>query len=262
MTKPGRPSTKEIQRLTAWLDHRLPREDGLDYPHLCGFLFAVVCAPDLVPPGEWLPELIGDEPDFKDRNEANEILQILMKLYNWLNDAVLKARVAPVLPRVPKDFAEYCTPEWERSETARWILGFFEAHDWLHSSWVAALDDAREDAQEVMGEMELNLDFLSSSMTGRLIMDDMSEPAENFETVFNDLKGDFVNVLSAHAAHGRRLYAARLNAKGSGSDKGRSRAFVAAPGQAYDGNAGLGPTETADLSAFWPTPATPKTPTT
>jgi len=65
----------------------------LTYHELQGFLFAIVSAPELIRPSEWLP-LIFNEHDagFASLEEANAILGQIMRLYNTINAAVLEER--------------------------------------------------------------------------------------------------------------------------------------------------------------------------
>ena len=214
------PSADQVKRLTRFLESDERSPECLDYHETCGFLFAMVCAPDLVEPSEWLPQVLGEDPFFRDRDEANAVLGALMAVYNWLNAAVLKGTVSQVLPRLPHDFGEYRRPEWSHSPTARWIGGFLDAQEWLGDTWVLTLAEAQEDPELILGGLETNLDFLWSADLGRVMLEEIGEPAENFESVFDAMKGDFVSLLTDFAANGRRLYLGRI--KGGGEQPSES----------------------------------------
>ena len=47
-----------------------------------GFLAAVVVAPKMVRPGDWIEELVGEVPTFRDRGRLQRFLDIVMPRYN------------------------------------------------------------------------------------------------------------------------------------------------------------------------------------
>lgn len=68
------------------------RPDGtLCFQELQGFLFAVACSPELIPPPAWLA-IISNERDigFRDENEAQQIMGVIMSLYNDINGFVFE----------------------------------------------------------------------------------------------------------------------------------------------------------------------------
>lgn len=55
------------------------REGTLGYCELAGFLFAVACAPELVKPSEWIPEVLGEGPDgFGSLEDAQRVMNLVM----------------------------------------------------------------------------------------------------------------------------------------------------------------------------------------
>jgi len=58
-------------------------DDVMMVPELDGFLTGLLVCPEMILPSEWLPVVWGgDGPVFEDQNEANEILGLIMALYN------------------------------------------------------------------------------------------------------------------------------------------------------------------------------------
>ncbi len=57
-----------------------------------GFMTALLCSPEAILPGEWLPVLWGGEPEFETEEEGTEIVGLLMRMYNDIALA-LHARV-------------------------------------------------------------------------------------------------------------------------------------------------------------------------
>jgi len=54
---------------------------------LDGFFTALICGPDLVPPSEFLPEILG-KPSFDDLDEADTIFGLLMRHWNTIAAAL------------------------------------------------------------------------------------------------------------------------------------------------------------------------------
>lgn len=72
------------------------RPDGtLRYEELAGFLFAIACSPELIPPSEWLPLVFNDHDGrFAGIEEAQLILAAMMALYNRTVYGVNEKRIA------------------------------------------------------------------------------------------------------------------------------------------------------------------------
>ncbi|MFT3801634.1 MAG: UPF0149 family protein [Burkholderiaceae bacterium] len=56
---------------------------------LDGFFTALICGPDLVPPNEYLPEILG-KSSFDDLEQANAIFGLLMRHWNTIASALLR----------------------------------------------------------------------------------------------------------------------------------------------------------------------------
>lgn len=136
------PSTDEA-RLGSYLDRPERPADGLTLGEARGFLFAVACAPELVPPSEWISVVFGgDGPTFETAAEAQQVLGALMALYNEVttlargNEPRLPAACA-LLP----DPAANMAPE---APIAAWSRGFRQGHAWLEELWDVPLPDEME----------------------------------------------------------------------------------------------------------------------
>ena len=82
MTSPERPlSTAELDRLEQLLVSDLFHEEAMPLDMLQGFLCAVASAPDLIPPSKWLTVALGENPDYKTAEQAQEILDLVMRFY-------------------------------------------------------------------------------------------------------------------------------------------------------------------------------------
>ena len=151
-------SVASAPALCVFLEHHTRPVGTLTYHELQGFLFAVVSAPKLIRPSEWLP-LIFNEHDaaYATLEEANAILGQIMALYNEINVAVLEERVVlpgdcQLRPRVLDNLEE-------SAPLAQWSRGFLIGHEWLGELWDVELPS---DLDEELGVMLMTLSFLSS----------------------------------------------------------------------------------------------------
>jgi uncharacterized protein len=115
-------------------------EGTMTYPQLAGFLFAVCSAPELIRPSEWMP-LIFDEQDagYRDMDQANEVLQALMALYNWTNQGVEERQ--PALPPGCAVLDDAVANLESGSELCQWARGFAAGHGWLVEIWEDLVPD-------------------------------------------------------------------------------------------------------------------------
>ena len=84
-------SQADIVNLTSFLSDSKRPDGTLCFRELQGFLFAVACSPELIPPSEWLP-IISNEKDFGFQNEAEgqRTLEQIIGVSNSINIAVLE----------------------------------------------------------------------------------------------------------------------------------------------------------------------------
>jgi len=78
----GSPTEDDLDRLSELLDQRGPTAMGLE--ELDGFLAALVCAPELVMPREYLPIAWGADVPFADPTQASAILGLVLRHWNTI----------------------------------------------------------------------------------------------------------------------------------------------------------------------------------
>lgn len=94
-------SDDEIDELDVFLMSEAMPEDGMDISTLDGFFAALVLNPRLIMPSEYLPwvwdmEHGEDAPTFASLEQADHILQLLMRYYNSVLDTIDKDDFAPL----------------------------------------------------------------------------------------------------------------------------------------------------------------------
>lgn len=78
-----------VATLRAFLEDPTRPEGTLCYYEVQGFLFAVACSLELVPPSEWLPVIFNDhEPECDSAWQLEAVMDELMALYNEVNAGV------------------------------------------------------------------------------------------------------------------------------------------------------------------------------
>jgi len=73
----------DIARLAAFFESDAAG-DGMTLPEVDGFLTAVAIGPRLIPPSEWLSEILRETPAFDTLETAREIYGALMQRYNQI----------------------------------------------------------------------------------------------------------------------------------------------------------------------------------
>jgi uncharacterized protein len=77
------PTESELDRLDEYL-RNFKSGIAMNLEEMDGFFSALIAGPENVPMSEYLPEVFGGEPEFKDIDEANEILQLFTRQWNLI----------------------------------------------------------------------------------------------------------------------------------------------------------------------------------
>ena len=94
MTSPivGTPlSQPELDRLETFLGSDLFHGEAMPLDALQGLFFAIACARDLVVPSRWMPVALGENPEYENREQAQEVLDLVMGFYDQCVRAVAAA---------------------------------------------------------------------------------------------------------------------------------------------------------------------------
>jgi yecA family protein len=194
----------------AWLrrclvEARARAPDTLGLEELHGFLFAIVAAPDLVLPSEWIPAIFDDDgPVFADEAEAVRFHHVVMALYNQLNRDVQDGTV-----RLP-DCVEVREPAEANfakdAPLALWSRGFAQGHDWLEEAWDV---DLPQDLDDDLGAcLSALMFFLDAEFAAALLQEAGQSPAE-LPTHARDVLDNFEGAMLGYAEIGRTVYEAR-----------------------------------------------------
>jgi uncharacterized protein len=207
--QPRRLSAREVKALERFLSDRDRPEGTLSYHELQGFLFAVVCAPELIRPSEWLP-LISNEADmgYADQNEAQKILGLIMTMYNEINSSVIERSDA--MPSGCEFLPETHANLDEHAPISQWSRGFVEGHNWLGNLWSEYVLDEDTEMSEELGACLLTLSFFSSKpMAEALFCEGTDREREmdlqEFERFSETMRRLFPSALASYADIGRSI---------------------------------------------------------
>jgi len=80
-------TAREKKQLQKFYTQKIMPPSALSIDALEGFIYGIAVAPGVLPPSEWLPFALGeDPPDFHSQNQANNFFGKLFALYNRLSD--------------------------------------------------------------------------------------------------------------------------------------------------------------------------------
>jgi yecA family protein len=179
--------------------------DTLEFAELYGFLFAIVSAPDLVLPSEWIPAIFDtDAPVFADEAEGVRFHHVIMALYNQLNRDVLDGTV-----RLPScvDVRQPAEANFDKdAPLAQWSSGFAQGHDWLEEAWEV---DLPQEVDEELGACLSALLFFIDPKFAEGLVEESGQPASELPALARTLLDNFEAAMLGYAEIGRMVYQAR-----------------------------------------------------
>jgi yecA family protein len=194
----------------AWLREFLDRAreqapDTLGLEELCGFVFSIVSAPDLVLPSEWIPAIFdADEPPFADEAEGVRFHHVIMALYNELNRDVQDATV-----HLPECIEVRQPAEANFAKDAplmKWSSGFAQGHDWLEDAWDV---DLPQEVDDELGACLSALLFFIDPDFAKALLAESNQPASELPALAETLLDNFEGAMMGYAEIGRLIYQAR-----------------------------------------------------
>jgi uncharacterized protein len=190
-----------VASLRAFLAQPARPAGTLTYHELQGFLFAVVSAPELVRPSEWLPLIFNEqEARYSTLKEANTILGQIMTLYNDINAAILEERI--VLPSDCRLRPQVLDNLEDSAPLARWSHGFLLGHEWLEELWNVELPG---DLDEELGAVLMTLGFFSSRKLAEAFHQETAAKTASLEAFAESILRLFPDALAEYAHFGRSV---------------------------------------------------------
>jgi uncharacterized protein len=129
--KPEPLTDAELDHLSAILE-RFGNNRSMNLEQLDGFLAALICGPELVPPSKYLPKIWGDQTVFEDTSSAREFFSLIMRHWNAIADTLNSGDV--YLPLLLED-------ESGITHGNDWANGFLRGMEFGREDWTLLLED-------------------------------------------------------------------------------------------------------------------------
>jgi uncharacterized protein len=124
-----------FERLSGILE-RFDSKRPMNLEQLDGFFAALICSPQIVPPSEYLPKILGHDMVFEDTANAQPVLQdflsLIMRHWNVIADTLHSGEV--FLPLLLED-------ENGITRASDWATGFLRGMEFHKERWAALLAD-------------------------------------------------------------------------------------------------------------------------
>ena len=200
-------SQADIAELTKFLIDKNRPEGTLCFQELQGFLFAVACSPEMVRPPDWLPIISNDgDIGFQDESEAQQILGLIMALYNQINMAVLER--GDGMPSGCEFQTNVEANFGEEVAVSQWSRGFMLGDDWLADLWDEFVPESMD---EECGACAMVLSFFASRQLAELYYLEATttprhrKPGVSFNEFAEKVRGLFAGALASYAHLGRTI---------------------------------------------------------
>lgn len=211
-------SRTEIKTLSEFLAGKERPDGTLRFHELQGFLFAVACSPELIPPSGWFPIISGEKDiGFKDEEQAQRIMGLIMSLYNSINDAAFeRSRKMPTGCRFRPDIEANFDDE---RPISLWSCGFTIGHDWLSDVWAEYVQD---DIDGELASTAMVLSFFASRDLAEAYYFDATtsprkrKPRVPFVEFAQTVRKVFPDALSSYAQIGRGIAEILIELEASG----------------------------------------------
>lgn len=206
----------DIDDLADFLSDSARPVGTLRLPELQGFLFAVACSPEIIPPSDWLRVISNDKDiSFRNKAEAQRTLGQIKDLNNAINMAVLgRSKAMPLgcefQTNIEDNFGK-------RSTISQWCRGFLVGHDWLRDVWSDYLMDEME-SDFASATMILSF-FATRELAEMFHLDSTTtprsrKPREPFDVFAEKMRSLFPDALSAYAHMGRTISEVSMDSRG------------------------------------------------
>jgi uncharacterized protein len=121
---------QELDRLELLLDADMFRGESMPLDAMQGLFFAIASARDLVVPSRWIPVALGEHPEYANPEQAQEVLELVMRFYN---QCVRAAAAGDFTLLVYES-------ERGKDDLETWCSGYLEGVDLAVPSWYEAGD--------------------------------------------------------------------------------------------------------------------------
>ena len=133
----------DIDRLEELLESDVFKGDAMLLDELQGFLCGISSGPDLVMPSEWLPVVLGEEPIYESEDQAEEVLDLLMRFYDQIVVDLTNGHM-PALILYPIEEGS------DHYDYAPWADGYLLGSDMGPTQWLEAAGEQSEELAQLL----------------------------------------------------------------------------------------------------------------
>jgi len=215
MTFSEKIKSEAYDRLRSFLNSPDRPGDTFTYNELCGFLFAIACAPEMIPPSDWLELIFGDEDaNYCTAEEANAITQTIMILYNQLNQQVVDGELS--LPASCVPVKEPLDNFSDEASLSQWAQGFLIGHSYLEELWD---NEAVDEWGEELASCLMVLTFFADIKLAEAYQEEAISEVKSLNQLAKVVLDIFEEAMQSYAGMGRILYLALLGITGETDDE-------------------------------------------
>lgn len=210
----------DVTNLSSFLQHPMRPANTMKFHELQGFLFAVASSPEPIMPSEWIPMITNEEDAlYADEQQAQQILGLVMQLYNETNQHVLDR--SDRLPSHCNFESNILDNFGDQSTIGQWAGGFVFGHEWLGDIWEELVPD---DLLDDLGSSLMVLSCFMSRPYCEAIFDSRDPAFQDqsdatFEEFSENMRELFPYALATYASLGRSIFEARLESRDNGGDQ-------------------------------------------
>lgn len=206
MDRPPEFTAAQAARLAEFLEAPERPEGTMHYCEMAGFLFAVVCSPELIQPSEWMPLVFNEQGgNYASLEEAQEILPAMLGLYNHINSGILEDE--PAFPPACSVRTPPITNLEPDAPLSQWAHGFVIGHDWLENVWD---EYTSEEYDDILGDDLLAMSFFASHDLAEAYRTEFHMKDVTLETLAEMVVLELPRAMRSYARIGRVLYNAVL----------------------------------------------------
>lgn len=179
----------DAKRLRDFLAAPERPDNTVTFNELQGFLFVIACAPELVALSEWLPVLFdGEDANYQNQHEAEEILGVILELYNNIQQDVLEGEVG--LPRecIPRGNGDASKNLEPGAPVQDWSRGFLRGHAYVEDLWEVNIP---QELDQELSSCVLVLSFFADRELAQVYYED----AKSQEGSLNDMAASVLGLL-------------------------------------------------------------------
>ena len=153
---------QELDQLEDLLASEIFKDDAMSLDALQGFLCAVISGPEQIPPSVWLPEALGESPDYESQEQAQQAMNLVLQFYNSIAAALNNQEDFDLILYAFED-------DTEKLDYVPWCDAYVYGSQIGENNWFDAAGEFAEDLSE-----KLEVFFLLSG----LLKDDALENKE------------------------------------------------------------------------------------